>query len=211
MIRTFFATATAALIFATAALLPDVAHAAPLQKPDAVQGHCSDDGDVYSAPSNRNDKTMVYACIKKDGSGIVCGGVTEEFQKSCDTWTADGKLPPRVPDKIRDAAKKKAADKAAAGKTPSDKAAADKAAADKAAAAKAAADKAAAAKAAADKAATVHDCAGIKLTCGAWAAKDKNTCRTCQQAQCRTENGKDVLAGNKSQTQCYDGHGSPPN
>jgi hypothetical protein len=56
----------------------------------------------------------------------------------------------------------------------------------------------------------VHDCAGVKLTCGAWAAKDKNTCRTCQQAQCKTENGKDVLAGNKTQTQCYEGHGSPP-
>jgi hypothetical protein len=56
----------------------------------------------------------------------------------------------------------------------------------------------------------IHDCAGVKLTCGSWAAKDKNTCRTCQQAQCRTENGKDVLAGNKTQTQCYEGHGAPP-
>jgi membrane protein involved in colicin uptake len=83
------------------------------------------------------------------------------------------------------------------------KAAADKAAADKAAADKAAADKAAAAKAA------VHDCA-VKPTCGAWAPKGSNTCRTCQQALCKTENGNDVLAGNKTQTQCYDGHGAPP-
>ena len=58
--------------------------------------------------------------------------------------------------------------------------------------------------------ASVHDCAGVKLTCSAWAAKDKNTCRTCQQAQCKTENGKDVLAGNKTQTHCYEGHGAPP-
>ena len=88
------------------------------------------------------------------------------------------------------------------------KAAADKAAADKAAADKAAADKAAADKAAAAKAA-VHDCA-VKPTCGAWAPKGSNTCRTCQQALCKTENGNDVLAGNKTQTQCYDGHGAPP-
>lgn len=76
------------------------------------------------------------------------------------------------------------------------KAAADKAAADKAAADKAAADKAAADKAAAAKAA-VHDCA-VKPTCGAWAPKGSNTCRTCQQALCKTENGNDVLAGNKN-------------
>jgi membrane protein involved in colicin uptake len=99
---------------------------------------------------------------------------------------------------------KKAEEKKAA----ADKAAADKAAADKAAADKAAADKAAAAKAAAAKAA-VHDCA-VKPTCGSWAAKGNNTCRTCQQALCKTENGNDVLAGNKTQTQCYDGHGAPP-
>jgi hypothetical protein len=106
------------------------------------------------------------------------------------------------------AADKAAADKAAADKAAADKAAADKAAADKAAADKAAADKAAAAKAAAAKAA-VHDCA-VKPTCGSWAPKGNNTCRTCQQALCKTENGNDVLAGNKTQTQCYDGHGAPP-
>ena len=105
-------------------------------------------------------------------------------------------------------AKKAEEKKAAADKAAADKAAADKAAADKAAADKAAADKAAAAKAAAAKAA-VHDCA-VKPTCGAWAPKGSNTCRTCQQALCKTENGNDVLAGNKTQTQCYDGHGAPP-
>jgi len=56
---------------------------------------------------------MVYACLKKDGSGIVCGGATAEFQKSCDTWPADKTPSPRAPDKLHEAAKKKAADKAA--------------------------------------------------------------------------------------------------
>ena len=57
---------------------------------------------------------------------------------------------------------------------------------------------------------STHDCAGVPRNCGAWGAKGANTCRTCKQAQCKTENGKDVRAGNKTQTECYDGHGSPP-
>ena len=56
----------------------------------------------------------------------------------------------------------------------------------------------------------VHDCAGVPRSCGSWAAKGANTCRSCQQAQCKTENGKDVVAGNKTQTECYEGHGKPP-
>jgi hypothetical protein len=56
----------------------------------------------------------------------------------------------------------------------------------------------------------VHDCAGVSRSCGPWAANGANTCRTCQQAQCKTENGKDVIAGNKTQTECYEGHGKPP-
>jgi hypothetical protein len=56
----------------------------------------------------------------------------------------------------------------------------------------------------------VHDCAGVPRSCGGWAAKGANTCRTCQQAQCKTENGKDVVAGNKTTTECYEGHGKPP-
>jgi len=54
------------------------------------------------------------------------------------------------------------------------------------------------------------NCAGVERTCGAWGAKGGNTCRTCQQAQCKTENGKEVIAGNKTQTECYEEHGSPP-
>jgi hypothetical protein len=64
---------------------------------------------VYFPPNDNG----VYACLKKDGSGIVCGGVTDEYKKTCDTWTADAKVSPRAPDKVRDAAKKKAVDKAA--------------------------------------------------------------------------------------------------
>ena len=56
----------------------------------------------------------------------------------------------------------------------------------------------------------IHDCAGVGRSCGGWAAKGANTCRTCQQAQCKTENGKDVVAGNKTTTECYEGHGKPP-
>ena len=55
----------------------------------------------------------------------------------------------------------------------------------------------------------IHDCSGVKRTCGAWAPKDKNTCRTCNLAQCKTENGKEMLAGNKTQAECYEGHGPP--
>ena len=57
---------------------------------------------------------------------------------------------------------------------------------------------------------STHDCTGVPRTCGAWGASGANTCRTCQQAQCKTENGKDVIAGNKTQNECYEGHGSPP-
>lgn len=56
----------------------------------------------------------------------------------------------------------------------------------------------------------VHDCLGVGKSCGGWAAKGADTCRTCQQAQCKTENGKDVVAGNKTTTECYEGHGNPP-
>jgi hypothetical protein len=112
MSRTIFPTATAALFFATASLLAGVAHADPLQKPDAVQGHCNDDGDTYFPPSTKG----VYACLKKDGSGIVCGGYTEEYKKSCDAWRADGTPASRSPSAVVDAAKKKKAEKAAADK-----------------------------------------------------------------------------------------------
>ena len=108
MTRDPFTTATAALFFTTASLFADLAHADPLQKPDAVQGHCSDDGDVFFAPGAFG----AYACLKKDGSGVVCGGAGE-YQKTCDKWGPDKAPPSRAPVKLHEAAKKKAADKAA--------------------------------------------------------------------------------------------------
>ena len=113
MTRNIFTTATAALFFTAASLLAGSARAEtiPLKTKDAVQGKCSDDGDVFFPPSN--DPKTTYACLKKDGSGIVCGGYTEAYQKSCDTWPADSKPSTRAPDKLHEAAKKKAADKAA--------------------------------------------------------------------------------------------------
>ncbi len=115
MTRDMFTTAIAALFFTAASLLAGLARAEtiPLKTKDAVEGKCHDDGDVWFAPSNRNDPKMTYACLKKDGSGIVCGGYTEAYQKSCDTWPADTTPSTRAPDKLHEAAKKKAADKAA--------------------------------------------------------------------------------------------------
>ena len=158
------------------------APAAPLQKPEEIRKNCGGD-DTYCPPDNKG----VYACLKKDGGGIVCGGPSEDNKKSCDTWSASGSLPSCASDALRAAWKRQA----------------EKLAADKAKAASSGSGSS-------TTSAAVHDCSGIKRTCGAWAAKDKNTCRTCQQAQCKTENGKDVLAGNKTQTECYEGHGPPP-
>ena len=57
---------------------------------------------------------------------------------------------------------------------------------------------------------STFNCTGIPRTCGAWGAKGPNTCRTCNQALCKKENGKEVIAGNKIQTECYEGHGPAP-
>jgi membrane protein involved in colicin uptake len=147
--------------------------------------------DVVKCSIDPKTKSIQWQAFTKSSSAS-CESNTLSISSSTPTLEVT-----KCVEKTTDA--KKAEEKKAA----ADKAAADKAAADKAAADKAAADKAAAAKAA------VHDCA-VKPTCGAWAPKGSNTCRTCQQALCKTENGNDVLAGNKTQTQCYDGHGAPP-
>jgi hypothetical protein len=221
------------LIGALVAAFAASTSAAPLQKPDQIRGNCSGD-DTYFPP----DSSGAYACLKKDGGGITCGGASEEYKKTCENWSASGGAPGRAPGAVRSAAQKKA-EKAAADRAAADKAKADKAAADKAAADKAAAEKAKASKPTADKpttdkpstdkpstdksttdksttakpppaaSANVHDCPGIKLNCGSWAPKGGNTCRTCQLAQCKTENGGEVVAGNKTQNECYEGHGTP--
>lgn len=112
MRQTILLASAAASIFVVTSLLADFAHAerVALRTPDAVEGKCSDDGDVFFKRGNKDD---TYACLKKNGSGIVCGGYTDEYKKSCDTWPADSAPSPRAPSKLHDAAKKKAADKAA--------------------------------------------------------------------------------------------------
>ncbi len=54
----------------------------------------------------------------------------------------------------------------------------------------------------------LHDCG--KRICEAWAPKDANTCRTCTIAQCRTQDGSELLVGQKKQSECYEGHDAPP-
>ena len=109
MRKAIFVTAMTILIGGIAFFIASPAEAehTALKTKDQVQGKCSDDGDVFFPPSEKG----VYACLKKDGSGVVCGGYTEEYKKSCDTWPADSTPPSRSPDKVRDAAKKKAAEK----------------------------------------------------------------------------------------------------
>ena len=112
MRRTVLMATTLASVFVVISLQADLANAERigLKTRDAVEGKCSDTGDVFFAPSK---PYFTYACLKKDGSGIVCGGYNDEYKKSCDTWPADSTPPARSPDNLRDAAKKKAAEKAA--------------------------------------------------------------------------------------------------
>jgi hypothetical protein len=50
---------------------------------DKVQGKCGGDGDVYWVEGKTGH---TYGCMHPDGSGIVCGGVTKEQKKTCDTF-----------------------------------------------------------------------------------------------------------------------------
>ena len=54
----------------------------------------------------------------------------------------------------------------------------------------------------------LFDCG--KKICGEWAPKEENTCRTCSIAQCKKQDGGELLVGVKKQTECYEGHGPPP-
>jgi hypothetical protein len=56
--------------------------------------------------------------------------------------------------------------------------------------------------------AELHDC-GERI-CGEWKPKGENTCRTCTTAQCRKQGDQELLAGDKKETECYQGHGEPP-
>lgn len=65
-------------------MMPQAAHAEKNQSKDAVQGKCNEKGGVYFPPG----KAGAYACLYKDGSGIVCGGAKE----GCDKWPASRPL-----------------------------------------------------------------------------------------------------------------------
>ena len=54
----------------------------------------------------------------------------------------------------------------------------------------------------------LHDCG--KRTCGEWKEKGPNTCRTCKTPQCKQVEDGEALAGQKTETECYEGHGPPP-
>ena len=56
--------------------------------------------------------------------------------------------------------------------------------------------------------AELYDCG--QKNCSEWAPKGENTCRTCSIAQCKKQNGNELLVGEKKQSQCFEGHGAPP-
>jgi hypothetical protein len=53
-----------------------------LYGPKAVKGLCANGGAFWP----QGGTTSTYGCMRADGSGIVCGGVTAEQQNSCDTF-----------------------------------------------------------------------------------------------------------------------------
>jgi hypothetical protein len=231
---------TAILIVGCIASFTMSALAGPLQKPDQIHKSCGDNDTYYPPDDKgaygclKKDGGGIACGGPSDDSRRTCDSWPAN---SLPPGRAPEALRAAAKKKVEKAAAEKAAsEKAAAEKAAGDKAASEKAAAEKAKASKAASEKSTSDKPASDKPASdksadgkpatgsppasgpsaaststaIHDCSEVKRTCGAWAAKDKNTCRTCQQTQCKTENGKDVLAGNKTQTECYEGHGPPP-
>lgn len=56
-----------------------------------VEGRCGESGGVFFPSSHTNS---TYGCLNKDGSGIVCGGYTKAFKKTCDTFRT---VPPHLP------------------------------------------------------------------------------------------------------------------
>ena len=63
----------------------------PLKSPEEIKKSCQDSGGVNFP---KTGPTSRYGCINKDGSGIVCGGVTANDRKTCDTFMV---VPPRLP------------------------------------------------------------------------------------------------------------------
>src|SRR5688572_17686787 len=63
----------------------------PVKSQKDVKKSCQDSGGVSFPKTGANS---TYGCINKDGSGIVCGGVTAKDKKTCDTFMT---VPPRLP------------------------------------------------------------------------------------------------------------------
>lgn len=68
-----------------------MANQIPLKSQEEIKQSCTDLGGVTFP---KTGPTSRYGCINKDGSGIVCGGVTERDRKTCDTFMV---VPPRLP------------------------------------------------------------------------------------------------------------------
>ena len=81
------------LVLLTAGLVagPVQAEQIPAEKPDRVEGRCYESGGLYFPKTGPNS---TYGCIKKDGSGIVCGGKSAKHKRTCDTFR---QVPPRLP------------------------------------------------------------------------------------------------------------------
>jgi hypothetical protein len=73
---------------------------------DRVQGRCSGDGDVYWTEGKTGS---TYGCLRADGSGIVCGGVTPQQKQTCSTFRQASFSKPQLPtrDLARRAGEKK--------------------------------------------------------------------------------------------------------
>jgi hypothetical protein len=84
---------TVILCFVAMGLWSDSALAKTIsvKSPKEVKAACKESGGV-SFPKTGPNST--YGCINKDGSGIVCGGVSSKDKKTCDTFRT---VPPRLP------------------------------------------------------------------------------------------------------------------
>jgi hypothetical protein len=54
----------------------------------------------------------------------------------------------------------------------------------------------------------LYDCG--KKNCSEWKPKGEKTCRSCKIVQCKKQGEDELIAGEKTQNECYDGHGNPP-
>jgi hypothetical protein len=79
------------VVLAGALALSPSAHAKTISikghGPDAVKSSCGAGG-AYFPPNDSG----VYGCLRKNGSGIVCGGTGDNYSKTCDTWGATPNL-----------------------------------------------------------------------------------------------------------------------